>query len=250
MSAPWNSRILLIVPVLVLMTETKVLAQSGRVSADPVIESTVNPIFPRQLMENGINSGMVQLLVEVNADGKMVDALAIEASHPVLAETTLNALNNWKFLPKVVDGKNYGYVKPIKIDFDMGKTVVNLTTIGFATSISRGPGMSTSSMYGAVRLKDLDAIPRPVSMTGPVYPEEWQKMGVEGTVNVEFYIDDKGKVRVPYVTEGTGTQLDIIALETVKTWRFESPLSKGKPTLVKAAQKFSFKVGADGIAEN
>lgn len=224
-------------------------SQDASSSRDPVIQSMVQPVFPRWLLEQGISSGSVKLLVEVDSEGKVQDVLIIEARHQAFVDATLSALNHWKFLPRVVEGQNYGYVKPIKLDFDIGQTVINLTTMGFTNHLTRTTDTGKAYDKNAVRMKDLDGIPKPQSMAPPKYTEDLQKLGLEGSVTVEFYIDDAGGVRVPYVAQGTGTQLDLLALDTVRGWRFEPPMSKGKPVLVKASQTFTFKTSTEATAQ-
>lgn len=205
-------------------------------------------MFPRWLLEEGISSGTVRLLVEVDAEGNVQDVLVVEARHVAFVEASLDALNNWKFRPRVVNGKNYGYVKPVKLEFDIGQTVINLTTMGFTNHLTRNTDIKPKYEQNAVRMRDLDSIPKPLSMAAPHYTAELQKLGMNGTVTVEFYIDSTGKVRVPYVTLGTGTQLDELAVETVRGWWFEPPLSNGKPVLVKATQTFAFRTGSASTA--
>jgi outer membrane biosynthesis protein TonB len=59
-------------------------------------------------------------------------------------------------------------------------------------------------------------------------------------VQVHFYIDEKGVVRMPAVQNGPHPYLMEMAVEAMKGWKFEPPTSRGRPVLVAAAQTFEF----------
>ena len=51
----------------------------------------------------------------------------------------------------------------------------------------------------------------------PIYPEIAKEAGIEGTVYIQFFIDEKGNVTEAYVQKGIpGTGLDEAALRAVK----------------------------------
>lgn len=217
-------------------------AQEAKLTQDPTIQDMVQPAFPSSLVERGITRGSVSLLVEVDSNGEVQDILITEAKYQAFVDACLSTLEHWKFSPRVVDGQSYGYVKPIKLEFDVGNTITNVSVGGFTNYVSGNIGGKRSDYSkNAVRMKDLDRIPKPLLMAPPEYSDDMKKVGVEGSAIVEFYIDDTGTVRMPYLVKGTGTQLDLLALETVRKWKFEPPMSKGKPVLVKAMQTFTFR---------
>jgi TonB family protein len=59
-------------------------------------------------------------------------------------------------------------------------------------------------------------------------------------VVVDFYIDETGAVRMPYVTGRPHTLLANLAVDAVRQWKFEPPTRNGTPVLVHARQVFHF----------
>jgi TonB family protein len=62
----------------------------------------------------------------------------------------------------------------------------------------------------------------------------------KGRVSVEYYVDHKGKVRMPRIMKSDGQYLSFSALETLKVTRFAPPNKNGKPTFVRVRQPFNF----------
>jgi len=67
---------------------------------------------------------------------------------------------------------------------------------------------------------------------------------VRGSVNVEFYIDETGAVRLPSLAPGENLELGSLAIAALSQWRFNPPTSRGRAVLVKAVQTFNFKDGS------
>jgi TonB family protein len=83
-------------------------------------------------------------------------------------------------------------------------------------------------------------VPTRIVGDAPRYAVEAAKQGVRGSVAVYFYIDEKGEVRMPAVQTGPHPYLMEIAVDALKSWKFEPPTSRGRPVLVAAAQIFDF----------
>jgi TonB family protein len=94
--------------------------------------------------------------------------------------------------------------------------------------------------YHPCTLKELDRIPTPLAAPAPYYTPELLASGLRGKVTVDFYIDESGMVRMPAVSDADRRDLATLAVMAVRQWRFEPPLRKGNPVLVKARQVFTF----------
>lgn len=64
------------------------------------------------------------------------------------------------------------------------------------------------------------------------YPELARKAGIEGSVYVEFYVDEQGNVRNAHVVRGIGGGCDEEALRVVKQAKFKPGLQRGRPVKV------------------
>ncbi len=85
-------------------------------------------------------------------------------------------------------------------------------------------------------------------MVQPVYPTAPSRHSRVGHATVRFYIDDQGRVRLPRISGEAYAANDELgawamadaAVAAVAQWRFEPPLSHGKPTVVLVEQDFNF----------
>ena len=74
------------------------------------------------------------------------------------------------------------------------------------------------------------------------YPEIAKKAGVEGTVIVQFVVDENGNVRDARVIKGVGAGLDEEALRVVKLLKFKPGKQRGKPVRVRMALPIRFEL--------
>ena len=74
----------------------------------------------------------------------------------------------------------------------------------------------------------------------PFYPQEAFDRGIQGTVLVDFLIDDQGNVAYAEVRESI-PPLDAAAVATIRKWRFRPARMKGRPVPTLARSPVSFK---------
>ena len=81
-----------------------------------------------------------------------------------------------------------------------------------------------------VRFIPYDDPPVPKSPINPVYPEIAQEAGIEGTVIIQAFINDKGKVEETIVLKGVpNTGLDEAAAEAIRNTRFKPAKQRDRP---------------------
>ena len=74
-----------------------------------------------------------------------------------------------------------------------------------------------------IKFIPFDTAPTPKRGLGikPIYPEIAKEAGIEGTVYIQFFIDEKGNVTEAYVQKGVpNTGLDEAAMEAIRKTRF------------------------------
>ncbi|MEM1269054.1 MAG: TonB family protein [Bacteroidota bacterium] len=74
------------------------------------------------------------------------------------------------------------------------------------------------------------------------YPEIAKKAGVEGTVFVQFIVDENGNVTNAAVAKGIGAGCDEEALRAVRTAKFKPGRQRGKPVKVKFSLPIRFRL--------
>jgi protein TonB len=84
-------------------------------------------------------------------------------------------------------------------------------------------------------------MPVPLSEVRPVYPKEAKDKQIEGSVAMDVLIDDKGKVRLASVIEGSEI-FRASALEAMKKFLFRPAKVDGKPVAVRIRYSIKFKL--------
>jgi TonB family protein len=87
----------------------------------------------------------------------------------------------------------------------------------------------------------VDEAPRPIKMSGPVYPRAALKRRVEGTVLLEVLIDADGRVARARILRSV-PGLDEAAIACAMTWRFKPALKNGKPVPTLAHAPVVFRI--------
>ncbi len=74
------------------------------------------------------------------------------------------------------------------------------------------------------------------------YPEIAKKAGVEGTVFLQFIVDEQGNVVDPVVMRGIGAGCDEEALKAIRTAKFKPGRQRGKPVKVRFSLPVRFRL--------
>jgi protein TonB len=74
----------------------------------------------------------------------------------------------------------------------------------------------------------------------PVYPEEARRAGIEGTVQLEIWLDERGRVRKIRVLRSPGHGLDRAAVKAAARAVFRPGEIDGKPVPVKITIPYRF----------
>ena len=92
----------------------------GGVGEDPEemqkrIVSSRPPVYPPLAEKAGIE-GVVRLQVRVGQDGR-TEVLKVLQGEPVLADAAIAAVSQWRYRPKLADGKPVSVISEVKINF-------------------------------------------------------------------------------------------------------------------------------------
>jgi len=204
---------------------------------------TEGVLHPRRVTDLGITRGEVRIAIQIDHDGTLTDHLVTAYTHPLLAESAVNALKKWKYEPAWLGGEARGATVELVFHFESRGMVVSMSVSSYMDirDIEMRP---SAYSYGAKSLRELDRIPTPSKVVQPIFRVEAVQGQEAEVVTVYFYIDEKGKVRLPAVNRSTSERNDELAaaaVNAVAQWEFEPPLSKGQPVLVAARQDFKFR---------
>ena len=189
------------------------------------------PDFPPELRATGVATGYSVIAVTVAPDGRVADAIGIEASDQAFIDAVLTVTPEWVFAP-VPDPPTEPRREVLHYRFRMSGVVSVLThregaEAAFAGSADDFPRIRT------VRFSDMEVPPV------RLLPEnEPPRSRFTGTAEVNFIIDQTGRVRVPAIVEASDWDAALIALDAVADWQFTPPEDDGRPVLVEVRARW------------
>ncbi len=74
----------------------------------------------------------------------------------------------------------------------------------------------------------LDHVPRARVQAAPIYPTGMRDRGIEGSVVVEFLVDEAGNAFRPAIVSSTRREFEDAALRAVARWKFEPGFRNGR----------------------
>jgi len=97
----------------------------------------------------------------------------------------------------------------------------------------------TDPLLAPEAVTDFDVAPRLLKLVKPKYPKDAHRKKIQGTVLLEFVVDEHGRVSAMRVLKAV-PGLNQAAMDTVESWRFAPATLKGVPVRVKARAPVSF----------
>jgi TonB family protein len=209
--------------------------QSAQVSPDNPM-----PQYPGGLKLSGITRGYAVVAVSIDTEGKVQDALVLAYTRQQFAWATLEAVRSWKFIPARLDGMPVPIRTEMRFDFTLEGAVITTNLESNFLSDRFDNVSDQAAVYRPGRIDRLDQPMVRIAGDAPHYSSAAAKAGVHGKVEVHFYIDEQGGVRLPAISGGQNAYLMEQAVAAVRNWKFSPPTSNGRPVLIAAAQEFDF----------
>jgi len=206
---------------------------------------TLFPVYPFEQLQAGVE-GKAVINYIIGPKGEVVRANVLEATTPEFGEAVLAMLDAWRFNPaKSKEGTPvYAYLK-IEYTFQTngrGDVPVSQEAQWILRDLKKKPEAIATA-------EDLDQPPKPISRRSPVYPTALRAAGHSGSAMIEFYIDENGDAQLPRVVSATAPEFGYAAVLAVATWRFDVPLKKKKPVVIRVQIPVDFKFHESANAE-
>lgn len=204
------------------------------------IEQTVEAQFPAALAFSTLTSGEVQVLINVDADGRLADLLVTGYTEKAFADEAVNLLRQWRYRPATVNGGPVGIRLELQIKFVATGRVISLTALE-ATAAFAQRSMPLSLLRRVCTAAELDHPIEALQTVSPSHPGKAENTPQpSGTTLIDFYVDEEGRIRMPVVMESTNPIYAQAAVGALSQWRFSLPTCRGKPVAVRVQQKFIF----------
>jgi TonB family protein len=204
------------------------------------IVNLVEPGYPPSMTWQGIISGGVDLVFGVDGEGRLDDYLITSYTRAEFAREVEAALKQWRFEPMRIDGVPVWSRAELSFSFEARGVVITRTVIDGVTMLTGSMLKASDRVNVLSKQSELDHPLVVANAVAPLYPAELAESGRAGEVMVEFFVDEQGRVRLPVVEGEAHPWFADAAARAVMQWRFEPPMKKGWPTVVKVRQPFVF----------
>ena len=186
------------------------------------------PELPAHLRTNG-GSGYSVVAVTVGPGGRVIDAVGIEASDQACIDAVLAVVPEWVFAP-LADPPTEPRREVLHYQFRSDSVVSVLS--GPEAALPGNSGEATE--IRTVRWSDMNPPPERL----PPELDDAPPARIRGTAEINFVIDETGRVRVPAIVEASDWDAALVALDDVADWRFSPPKHEGRPVLVEVRARW------------
>lgn len=204
------------------------------------IEQTVEARFPHSLSLTHLTSGEARVVVNVDADGKLVDCLVTGYTHKAFADEAVSVLKQWRYVAPTEGGQPIGVRTELRFEFEATGRVVSLMAIDTPEVLLKQMGIEPHMTTRVCNLQELDRPIAPVNPVTPSYPRSTGAAAATRSVLIDFYVDETGQPRMPVVVSSAHEALAQAAVGALNRWRFNAPTRAGRPVSVRVRQEFIF----------
>ncbi len=110
------------------------------------------------------------------------------------------------------------------------------------SSTARSRSVSRETM-GVYHVGDRVTAPRAAYTPDPPYSDAAREQRIEGTMALQLVVDSSGQTRDIVIVSPIGYGLDELAVEAVRTWKFEPARKDGQPVSVAINVEVAFHLG-------
>lgn len=228
------------------------------------IVSKVNPVYPVEAKEQGIQ-GAVVLHAIIDKDGT-VKELAVVSGPPELQASAIDAVKQWVYKPFLLNGNPVEVNTTITVNYSLDNSSAppppgdntNLVVLNSESrpafhvgnpagqrfyissnqtaSQTAGPDAEVYNVGGSVRPPVL------AYSVNPEYTPEARAAKLSGKVIVSMIVDSNGQPHSVQVDRGLGNELDQKAVEAVQQYRFKPATRNGEPVPVRLKAEVDFQL--------
>lgn len=235
--------------VLLLPTFAAARADDPPAGDRPIaVRSSLDVPVPDQLRVLLLDRPVVRFLVTVNETGRLVDYLAVEATHHELLEKAEQVLGGAQFDPATTRGRAVAATADVYVTFfDPEQRAVQSGMVAqpFGSSASDAVARRT---YEGAKERYVFRQSTPAELDAPLAMSEGKLIVLadddghtaSGQCVVDYFVDHRGQVRMPRIVSSDNETVARSALLTLSQLRFVPPTRAGRPTCVQVRQPFIY----------
>ncbi len=226
------------------------LPEGFRYDKAPEPRTSARPVYPYSLLANK-TAGRAKVIFVVATDGKVREATIIEATHPEFGQALAAAASLYRFKPATLNGEPTNCLITVEHNFDPHGD--NGFTFDEDLDLLKIEARKPEQIIKASQLdRPLKAFSRKSPVTPILNDPQSPAPSPDTTAKavIQFLVDKHGKVRLPRIMESTTPAHGYAAIQAVAEWRFEMPLSGGKPVIVRVQAPFNFNAASSPKPED
>ncbi len=179
----------------------------------PKVTKQSKPIYPFGMRRSDI-TGDVMVGFVVDKEGRVTVAHVLKSSHPGFRQAAIDAVENWRFEPAIVNGKPVNARMQVPIYFRIDGRPENS---GWAV---KRPKAFPADLPAELQW---DKPPRVISYSPPVFPRAAVLEKRRGTVSVQFVVGPDGEVLTAKTEGEEHPDMNRAAIAAVQTFKFDPP---------------------------
>lgn len=188
------------------------------------------PKYPKRALKTGFQ-GTVVLAVTVDTEGAVRGA-SILGGDPELAEAAIKAVRKWKYVPYDIEDQPAVVTTQVTIEYKITSGGPDVSVI-----CNVPPKPDIGSVYDT--LKGLTP-PKPLYSPAPRYSQQAKNDKYQGVCVLGLVVGPDGKTYDIKVIRTLGDDLDQMAIEAVRKWKFEPARKDGQPVAALINVEVSF----------
>jgi len=224
--------------LLLLQTGNAMSSEVEPAPVQPRLLTKVHALVPLSLQNVPMEEPEVRLKVQVDAKGVLQDMVVLSATHPDLAPRAESLLVDARFdLRAEVDHPvRFDIVIPFAYPSELGAASkstmddIQILVHGFTRERAGISFVEPEDLDASLEVKDYGKRYRPENEAGEV---------VEGNARIEFFIDYRGRVRLPRVISYSHEKVAEAALLTFRDMHFIPPRSSRRPATTKVVMPYN-----------
>ena len=210
------------------------LPEIYRYDSPPVPIGTVRPVFPYELLREE-KTGRADVGYVIGADGRVSQIIPSPTATPSFTRALTAAIEQFVYQPAVKDGRPAPSLQRFGQEFD--RSEIRALVDEDDLDLLRREQTKPESIFD---LRDLDAPLVPRSRRPPVFPVSAPEDMKTGEALIEFLVDEEGRARLPRTVEATHEAFAYAAMQSIASWRFESPQRGGRDVIVRVRIPMKF----------
>jgi len=215
------------------------LSDPGQIVPGRFIQK-VDAQYPKEAERNK-TQGTVILQATIDKNG-IVSNIAIISGELILADAAVDAVRNCKFEPYTQSGQSIEVQQQFTFHFSLGAKSAEfdaqlppLTLASKSLALPKREAEDRTLMVGHGVIA-----PKAIYAPDPEYSEIAKKMNYQGMCVLSLIIGADGVPRDLKVIRAAGLGMDVKAVQSVSTWRFQPGTKDGKPVATYATIQVVF----------